>query len=442
MEIPLKRQGFLGLALFTLFACIASRISKSDLSLAASPPMPAVATGSSTPHLSLAATLPMPKIAPGDSTPDPSLAASSATQTVTTVQRISRLSYKEFRSRFLETQTPVVITDLANTWDTHQWTIEHINRTCGSRRVNLGARGLQLIRSLHHTERAAMDEQFQQRHGITLDQITDQLEAGMTISDFVSFLVSQRGFSTARTPDYQEFSDFLYPYNMHDEFLSNLCPELLGDVTMSRYQQPTGGQGGQACRQYPRLWMSPSGSRTYPTHLHGSPSNVFSLQVAGEKVWNFWSYEHADRLHPESMSSEMGDELFWGNPAATEGKPGWVGNVPRMEAVVKAGDLLYVPCELIHNVHTVQESITLSYALVDHKAATCARNLHDAGSWTFAATFKRIQDGLIEQPRTASGAREYFSPKQIITHDYESAKRFAPAVDKDLLFDAFRERYC
>jgi hypothetical protein len=173
-------------------------------------------------------------------------------RTVITVQRVSGLSYDEFRRRFLETQTPVVITDFAHS---PQWTIEHINQTCGSRRVNLASRGLQLVESLDPPRLRQLNEQLQDRHGVTVEELTRQLRAGMSIAEFVAFLVSRRELSTRALPepDYQAFADFLYPYNMHDEFLLGLCPELLDDVTMSRYQQPTGGHSRLTCGQSPRL---------------------------------------------------------------------------------------------------------------------------------------------------------------------------------------------
>jgi hypothetical protein len=130
------------------------------------------------------------------------------------------------------------------------------------------------------------------------------------------------------------------------------------------------------------------------------------------------------------------------------GQPGWVGDVPRMEAVVGAGDLLYVPCQLIHNVHTVRESITLSYALVDHRAATCARHLNAAGSHTFGATFQRIRDGGLQAAGCSdtgnwqNDKREIFAPEDIVLHDYSSAPPFAPVVDAGLSWPDFTRRYC
>lgn len=161
-----------------------------------------------------------------------------------------------------------------------------------------------------------------------------------------------------------------------------------------------------------------------------------SQQIHGSKKWTFWRYEHAPKLHPDASEahSDCSDELFWADTTAAPGEPGYVGDIPRMEAEVQAGDVLFVPCETVHHVETTQEAMTLSYVLVDQKAATCGRNLAALSSPRYALANSQAS-------KVYDDSTKYLAAR-VMHFDYTQQPLQPEPLASDMSWMEFTSRYC
>lgn len=359
---------------------------------------------------------------------------------------ISNISLTHFHDHYFTTQTPVVITGLTENWPARQWSLDTLAEACSNEPVFLQRRGLRVIQGLPQEHKKELDRELRFTDNITLEEVVQQLEKGMTFGEFAQYMKTRRGRTTHKVRDGKSFANFLVPYNMHDEQIRGktnprglrggdkiFCEKLLEEVTIARFFQPVGVVTPLTCRERARLWVAPAGSRAYPAHLHTVPANIMSVMLQGHKRWTFWRYGVAHTLEPEFQDSntEDGDEMFWADPQARVNEDHHT-NAERYEVTLGPGELLYVPCELVHHVFNEDETIAVSYALMDERSGRCAANLKAEGSFRFGNP--KLPFNVELRGFEAHKERQESAGRRLL--------EYPEHLDQDLSWKTFNERYC
>jgi len=351
------------------------------------------------------------------------------------VQRRKNLTYEEFVEEYLETQTPVVIVGVTDEWPSQRWTLDSIAELCGDQKVDLAKRGLDVLNTMDDAARARLSHDLEERHNTTIPEVIAQLQQGMDFQEFAEYIRSRRHIDGGNLwrgfPLERSFAKYLLPYNIHDQCIreeeNGFCPELLSEVSISPFFEPS-EQIRHTCISPPRLWVAPAGSMAYPAHLHGVPANIMSVMLKGCKRWTFWRYTLAEQLQPDTSNAqtEDADEIFWADPTVKPGDPHHT-TVERYEVTVGSGDMLYVPCEMIHHVVNEDETMALSYAMLDMRSLSCAANLRSMG----APSYRNPVQCEVDEVKYAATAQGQLQD--------EHAKTSLPS---GLLWEDFFGRHC
>jgi len=127
------------------------------------------------------------------------------------------------------------------------------------------------------------------------------------------------------------------------------------------------------------------------------------------------------------------------------------------QVTIGPGDMIFVPCELIHHVYNEDETIALSYGMIDQRSGTCAANLKAAGSKRFEMKKKGRDDEddndndddddndkarMLLRFKSIRDLRAFEDHRESQVRAGTRLLDFPEQLDEDLSWEAFNERYC
>ena len=232
--------------------------------------------------------------------------------------------------------------------------------------------------------------------GIVLEHIISQFsEDKLTIREFFEGSYFTKSIETEQDPrfpwalkDWSHPADFLWPPSLR-RWRVGRCEKLVDfvqDVMKRSGARATAGvresisaipfvravlSGGGEHRpekpaDYMNLFASADMGRGTPAHLHGFPSHNLLLVVKGTKQMVTWPGDQADKLYPfmknKFLTSKPYTSLFMANgfdvnltrqPNLADVEGGLLGEAG-------PGDLIYIPCGVVHGLKSVRSTLVLN----------------------------------------------------------------------------------
>lgn len=226
-------------------------------------------------------------------------------------------SIEHFSTNFMETNTPVIIKGCMDFWpalNTRPWSLNYFKQIAGYRLVpvEVGSK---------YTE----------------DSWSQKL---MTINEFIDLYVAKAD-SPTNEPGY------LAQHQLFDQIT-----ELKNDITIPSYC------GLGECDDVDiNAWFGPTGTIS---PLHHDIKNNFLAQVVGRKYIRLYSTDYTSKLYPHSShllnnTSQVDVE----NPDLE--KFPLFKDLPYLECVLSAGEMLYIPPMYWHYVRSLSTSFSVSF---------------------------------------------------------------------------------
>lgn len=227
------------------------------------------------------------------------------------VERLPRISPKEFRRRFLANGTPVIIEGAVVDWPlARRWSFDQFKQRYGTETIKLV-----------------------QRKGLSDDDFVDRREFSEEIG-FGEFL--DQVLSGGRK--YMRFSPLLEKF-----------PELRQDFDHDFFREMCGNGWGLTYQ----LFIGASG--TY-TPLHNAMTGFFFVNVFGTKRWTLIPNHYLAVLNPSADGFGYNHSAAEVDLSNLEQFPGF-DCIDRMEAVIQPGDILFVPSWMWHCVRNESPTI-------------------------------------------------------------------------------------
>jgi hypothetical protein len=268
-----------------------------------------------------------------------SLVAASATP----IERVSSmaLSVEQFRDRYLQTSTPVIITGAMEAWpamNERRWAdLSYLKRVAGFRWVPIEI-------GQHY-----LDEDWRQEM-MPLDRFIDEFVAPNRAG---GYLAQTELFDQIRclardiaTPDYCAVG------GLHNiaEFERLYEPEFAREMRESADE-----------RVAIHAWFGPGGT---VSPCHHDPSNNLLCQVVGSKLVRLFDPKHTPSLYPHSKT----DRMRWNSSSVRPGVRNadlaafpLMRDVPFFECVLAPGEMLFIPPRWWHAVDSITRSFSVSF---------------------------------------------------------------------------------
>ena len=239
----------------------------------------------------------------------------------------SELSVVEMRTQYVDRGRPVIVTGLGDA----------LTAGCADPWVLLRDRfGHKTVAVYQQSEASARGNTLGEPHLMQLDSFLDLLAAG-----------DAQGMYLYDTP------------------LASKLPELLEHWRVPRYFSHCFLQKTRLPHAYLRSWPTAFvGARgtTSPVHVDRWHSHFWMVQVAGRKRWTIWPESDMPLLRPSWARGTLDPEF----PAFGELLQCPDAGLTRpVEAVVEAGEVLFVPGGCPHRVENLAESISFAGNFVD-----------------------------------------------------------------------------
>ncbi len=237
------------------------------------------------------------------------------------VERVSNLSAEEFHSNYFRASRPVIFAGQATEWPcVKNWDLDTFSLGHGDKDVLLvNAQGLTSRQDNSHFE------------FLTLRELINNIKAGGT--------------------KYLRFSPFL-----------ENNPELVQDLNLSWLEKMKGP------KTFASTYYMFLGGKNNKTLLHtDQPCNLY-VQVYGEKKWTLFSAKDSSLLYPQiSNTAYIKSPVDVDSPDLQ--KYPLFQYATAYEAVLKPGDILYVPPHTWHFVENLEDTIAVGYRFSSLKAA-------------------------------------------------------------------------
>jgi [protein]-arginine 3-hydroxylase / protease len=234
----------------------------------------------------------------------------------TTVDRVEDLSPRDFKRRYLDTDTPVVLAGAGSRWPAARWTHRMIAERYGGTKVRL-------LRAAPNEPKGRPGE----GRDASYAEIAESMEGGGDL--------------------YARFSGIMH---QHPELVADLDLDWFRDMRHDRKRFENWG-----------FFMGGAGTAT---GLHSSIAPNLFFQITGRKRWYIYPAKAAPFFNPAVKCSpyfysevDIDDPERWPIAAAT---PGWIADL-------EPGDVLYVPSFAWHQVHNATATMAVGYRWVDPK---------------------------------------------------------------------------
>ena len=309
---------------------------------------------------------------------------------------------REFRHNYVMRNKPVIIRgDPSALAVSTNLTIDVIMSLCGNKMASLGNR---VAKVLQHGITPAMykilSERMNYTDGVTLDEAIIELNGNgptRTIRDYFEGPFFSNPVKTAHDPrfpgalkDWSSLSDYMWPPSIRTWGLER-CHNLVQRIREILDEPNSSGNERRAIQRIPyvramfqaeglqrpyrnpastiRMFASGDNARGSPAHTHGYPSHSVMLVVKGAKRMVSWPEDQKDKLYPlwanKTGVAENGEVngIFMANGFNMNltRQPALQDVVGGLEGQAEAGDLIYIPCGVVHALHSVGESIALAW---------------------------------------------------------------------------------
>jgi len=233
------------------------------------------------------------------------------------IPRVSGLSGSDFLSQYFLTATPVILTDMTETWPARDWTIEGLRDRVGDNKV--WVRG-QTNKKDYRTGKA-----FTIRKARFGDYCTDLLA----------------GNAKAR-------SSYLAVRSIQQSF-----PQLLDDVPLPVYLQHYG-----KLHRGPNLWLALKGHYEFN---HFDPDDNFLVMIKGRKRVRLFKHD-IDSLYPNPLGSHgktIQSQVNLDSPDL-EKFPKFA-NAHCQHTILHPGEMLFIPAFFWHQVSALDTGISMNF---------------------------------------------------------------------------------
>ena len=226
------------------------------------------------------------------------------------IERIEHLDPADFRKRFLDTDTPVVLAGAGRDWPAAGWTHQELAERCPGTTIRM-------LRAAPGEPKGKPGE----GRNVTYAQIADSMDEGGGL--------------------YARFSGIMHQH-----------PELVDDVDPNWFRECRGDH-----KSFENWGFFMGGAGT-ATGLHSSIAPNLFYQITGRKRWYIYSAKAAPFFAPEVRCSPyFYSEIDVDNTAAWP----FAANVPGWIADLEPGDVLYVPAFAWHQVHNFSPTMAVGY---------------------------------------------------------------------------------
>jgi hypothetical protein len=230
------------------------------------------------------------------------------------IDRIDDITPAEFKQRYLDTDTPVVLAGAGKRWPAANWTHQMIGERYGHTMVRL-------LRAAPNEPKGKPGE----GRDASYADIADSMDQGGDL--------------------YARFSGIMHQH-----------PELVNDVDVGWFRDLRHDH-----KSFENWGFFMGGANT-ATGLHSSIAPNLFYQITGEKRWYIYPAKAGPLFCPAVKCSpyfysevDVSDPKTWPIAAAT---PGWIADlIP--------GDVLYVPAFAWHQVHNSTPTMAVGYRWVD-----------------------------------------------------------------------------
>ncbi len=323
----------------------------------------------------------------------------------------STLSVEDFYESYKRNAIPVIITNATDNWDIMNWGFDRIKSECVDDHVSFAQKGLHLLQSLPPDARRQWNAESERVFGVGLEEMAARINKDMSVAEFVEYVDRSRPDSVKQKQTWDHLVHYALPLNMHSFPLHKFCSgKLVGDLTlpkymlsqrvedfcMNSYNGPVVGGVYDA-----EVFFAGEHSRAYPSHLHGVSAEILLVVVRGKKQFVGWDYAEKEHLYPfkAGFGTETGDEIFLAegiNPnfelqPDLRGASGWQGRVEQ-------GEILYIPCGLVHQVQNLEPTFSLTLRSVDSVVTQCSARLRDMGARPLEIEYLELLDERLTSP--------------------------------------------
>ncbi len=226
------------------------------------------------------------------------------------IERVEDIAPEDFRERFLDTDTPVVLAGAGNRWPAAQWTHQSLAARCPGTTVRM-------LRVAPGQPKGRPGEGLD----VTYQEIADSMDEGGDL--------------------YARFSGIMHQH-----------PELIDDVDVTWFRECRGDHESF------ENWGFFMGGAGTATGLHSSIAPNLFYQITGRKRWYIYPAKAAPFFAPVVSCSpyfysevDVDDTSSWPFAARV---PGWIADL-------EPGDVLYVPAFAWHQVHNFSATIAVGY---------------------------------------------------------------------------------
>jgi lysine-specific demethylase 8 len=243
------------------------------------------------------------------------------------IERIENPTIEEFQHEFVMQDKPVIITGVANEWlACSLWKPDTFKSMFGDLRVPVRQSDNEI--DVFFGKSTALTE-------MSVADYIDSIESLNTDSQRPSYL----GNLSLTSPQAQDYFDKL---KLHFDF-PNYFPENSGcDI---------------------RIWM---GATNQKSTIHNDPDHNFNGQIFGNKVFLLFAPEEHEKLYVKKIDDEL-----WSSPVDPQ-QPNLntfplFSEVNGFEAVLNAGDILFVPAFWWHQALSLTTTININMWLYTQK---------------------------------------------------------------------------
>jgi len=203
-------------------------------------------------------------------------------------------------------------------------------------------------------------------HNLTVQEYWTLLKEGMTLGEYMDYMEVWLKHHKPTEPKHL-IDYFGMPFSIHTQGWKTFCPEVLQDFKVPKFFPLDYMATSPAIQDRHRMWMpeafiAPRDSVAYPMHLHPFSTSVWLQLLEGRKRWWLFPYlQNVDALSPHQAGLTFANSAIHPNykrhPEFKEVQ-GW-------EGVLEAGELLFMPAGMVHQVLNEETSYMVTFQYLD-----------------------------------------------------------------------------